>query len=266
MTKGQERAQNKNQSKMLSLLMIFCACIFSASMFAGLQKCGMDNGVLFNIILTIIVLILCATACFKKLIFLSKVNLLLIPLILCILTVFFVQILPNSNFSTIPSLSIWSFFSGGFFCLLYIVLNLSLSSVVIASSGEGLIKKQIRWVSLISSLILSVFIFVINFLILCNYDLVSAEMPLLSLASGVMVYLLQFVIIIGCLTTLLSMVYISSEYSRKLFSNKIMIFVICVILPFSLSLFGFSSIVSYLYPLASFLGIFILFRIFFKQN
>jgi len=258
MSKGKDRKWNE-KSKYLNVIMLFCASIFSASMFAGIQNCGINFGHVGCFVLISIVLVFCFVACFKNLLFLSKTNVFLVPVLLLILISFFFIILPDCSLSINGGRDS---LLGMFFCCLYVVLNISLSSVVIASCGEGLTKKQIRFASFVSAFILSAFIFVINFVILCNYDLIFSSMPLLSLSSGVMNVLLHFVIIVGCLTTLLSMVYISATSCERLGMKHFSKFFVSVVIPFVLSLIGFSSIVSILYPIASFFGIIVLFLLF----
>ena len=265
MRKGSKKTYKK--SRTIDIIMIFCATIFSSAMFAGIENCGLKGGYVFYFLLLLAVLLLCLIACFKKLLFLSKVNLLIVPLLLCIFVIFFFQALPKSSLGKIDGNGVLiDFFGGGFYSILYVVLNISLSSVVIASSGDGLTKKQIKWVSFFASLILSVFIFVINYLLLCNYDFINVAMPLLSLSSGIVNIAIKIAIIFGCLTTLLSMIYISANCCKRQSMSHFMTFAVCVALPFLMSVIGFSSIISWLYPIASFLGVFLLFLLFFKKE
>ena len=266
MTKGLKKIRGKSNSKFIPILMLICCTVFSASMFAGIGNCTLSSPKIIEIILLVLVFILCFFACFKKMKFLSVTNLILIPLLLLIILIFFICEIPNASFVSLPKTNhVVGIFGGAFFCVLYIILNVSLSSIVIAKSGEGLTKKQIRLVSLVSAIALSVFILLINILVICNYDLISADMPLLALSSGVFSFLLRFVIMVGCLTTLLSTIYIAADSCRSLKIRDRFIFIICSILPFIISAIGFSSIVSWLYPFVSFLGVFILFLLFFTK-
>ncbi len=267
MTKGYQKIKGKTNSRFIHILILICCTVFSSSMFAGVGNCSIGVPTWVTIILFVLVFLLCFFACFKKIKFLSVINLVLIPTLLLVLLAFFIYELPKSSFSNLPNQNfLLGIFGGAIFCVLYIVLNVSLSSVVIAKCGEDLTKKQIRLVSFLSSLILSVFVLLINILVFCNYDLLSAEMPLLALSDGTLSFLLRFVIMIGCLTTLLSMIFIGAESLRQLKSRDLSIFVVCVILPFALSMIGFSSIVSWLYPFVSLLGIFLLYLLFFTKS
>lgn len=266
MTKGLKQINNRKNSKIVSILMLICATIFSSSMFAGIENCALSANIIFQVILIFLILVLCFFSCYKKLNFLSVINLVLIPILLAILLGFFIYQFPQSSFVSFNNPSVLvGLFGGGFYLVLYVVLNVSLSSVVIAKSGEGLTKKQIRLASFISAFVLSVFILLINILVVCNYDLINSAMPLLALSDGKFTFLLRFVIMVGCLTTLLSMIYVASSSCKELKIGDRNIFIICVILPYLLSKIGFSSIVSFLYPLASYLGIFLLFLLFFRK-
>jgi len=267
MSKGLQKLNGKRNSKLILILMLICCSVFSASMFAGIGNCSLAAPKFIRIILFFLVFVLCFFACFKKIKFLSITNLVLIPVLLAILLVFFIVRMSNASFISLPETNHFiSFFGGIIYCFLYIVLNISLSSVVIAKNGEGLTKKQIRIVSFVSSLILSVFILLINILVIYNYDFILAEMPLLALSSGIFSFLLRFVVMVGCLTTLLSTIYIASDSCKKLKLSDLKIFIICTILPFVISTIGFSSIVYWLYPIVSFLGVFILFYLFFTKS
>ncbi len=267
LTRGKEKLKKYKKSKMVSLLMFVCATIFSSSMFAGVDNCVQNNSFVFRIILMSMVIVLCFFACFKEIKFLSKINFVLIPFLLVILFGFFVFKLQNSSFSQIFSPRVLTgLFGGGLYMILYVVLNISLSSVVIARAGENLTKKQAKLTAFLSAFVLSAFILMINVLVICNFEMVNSSMPLLAMSEGISTILLRFVIMVGCLTTLLSMIYISASCCNKFaFSDRI-VFVVCVLLPFVIGKIGFSYIVSFLYPLASYLGIFLLFLLFLRKS
>ena len=266
MTKGRTRVENLNHSHFLSILMLICAIVFSSSMFAGIKTCMAGNSAFIQVVLFVLVFILCFYACYKKLDFLSLLNLFLIPILLVILLSFFILKITDLHFAEVltPNIQL-GVFGGGFYSILYILLNVSLSSIVIAKSGQGMTKKQIRLASFVSAFILSAFLFMVNILLICNYDLASCDMPLLAMSEGIFSHLLKFVIMIGCLTTLLSDIYNASSSCKQFGLKGRFIFVICVILPFVISNIGFSYIVSWLYPIVSLLGIIIMVLVFFKK-
>ncbi len=266
MIKGRARVENLIHSRFLSVLMLICAIVFSSSMFAGIKSCMLGNSLFITILLFVLIFILCFYACYKKLDYLSALNLFLIPILLVILLLFFMFKITDLQFTEVftPNFEL-GVFGGGFYSILYILLNVSLSSIVIAKSGEGMTKKQIRRASFVSAFILSAFLLMVNILLICNYDLASCDMPLLALSDGAFTYLLTFVIMIGCLTTLLSDIYIASSSCKQFHLKGRFNFVICVILPYVISNIGFSYIVSWLYPIVSLLGIVIMFLIFFKK-
>ena len=80
-------------------------------------------------------------------------------------------------------------------------------------------------------------------------------MPLLQISGGYVYVLMRIVIFVGCLTTLLSLVYTTSQNLQKLGICGVLNILISIILPFLASFLGFGKIVSILYPIVSVLGI-----------
>ena len=144
------------------------------------------------------------------------------------------------------------------YALLYVVLNTANGAVLISSMGSQLTGKQKTRVAFLSALVLCLILFLINIVLLLNPTVLTAEMPLLELFSGAFKQVLSIAIMIGCLTTLFSLVYSCSSSMRGLCKNEYLIFFVSVGLPFVFSLLGFGFIVSYLYPLASVFGVFLL--------
>ena len=267
LTRGKKKLKNSKKSKLISCLMFVCATIFSSSMFAGVENCMTSMHFVFVVVLMFLVFALCFFACFKEIKFLSKINLVLIPFLLLVLFCFFVFKLRKSSFSHIASPDFFTgLLGGGLYTILYVVLNISLSSVVIAKAGENLTKKQAKLSAFLSAFVLSAFILMINILVVCNFELVNSAMPLLAMSEGIASILLRFVIMVGCLTTLLSMVYISASCCKDFSLSDRFVFVICVLLPFFLGKIGFSFIVSFLYPFASYLGVILLFLLFLRKG
>ena len=75
--------------------------------------------------------------------------------------------------------------------------------------------------------------------------------------SGACSYFIKFVVFSGCVTTLFSLVVATSFSLEKLHFPKFWCGFIAVVLPSLASIFGFGRIVSFLYPLASVVGIFV---------
>ena len=153
-----------------------------------------------------------------------------------------------------------------FYSLLYVVLNSSNGCVMIASLGESLNKKQKARVSFLSALVLMLILLFVNIILLQHSSCLSQEMPLISLFDGWQKSLMNIIIFIGCSTTLFSLIYTSSFSMRGLCNNEFFVFFISVIVPMLLSLLNFGFIVSYLYPLASVIGLFLLIDLLFLDK
>ncbi len=259
---GETGIQKLEGSKFFLVLSIFISLVFTSSMMAGTIQ-TMHFGIWGLDVLLICILIgFCIVISQKKVDFLTKLNSFLIPITLVALILCLIK-----NFALPSQHHFGDFYSGLFFSLLYVVLNTSLSSLVIGRIGGGLSKKQRLAVSGISSLFLGVFLFLINFSILSYEGAVDLSMPLLEISQGRVYVLMRLVVFVGCLTTLFSLVFTSSQSLLRLGVSGLLNVLICVILPFLVSFVGFSIIVSWLYPLCSVLGIFLLFLFYsFKKS
>ncbi len=257
-----ERALDKlASSKLFSVICIIISLIFTASMFAGTINVLPEN-IFVRIAFGAALIGVCCYVARRGIPFLSKLNNFLIPLTLVSMLVVLL-----SNFS-LPKAGLagQNAFAGLFFTLLYSVLNFSMSSIVIAKSGIGMSKKEKVWASLISSLTLCSFLLLTNFVLLSHPESMQEAMPLVFIASGVCGHLIRFVVFSGCITTLFSLVFTTSESLKKLGCKGWGIYLIAIFFPCICSLFGFGTIVSFLYPFASVLGIFLLLILFFLPS
>lgn len=257
LSKGSKALERLSKSKIFSLLCLFVSLIFSSSMFAGTINI-LPSSVLLKILLLAVIVIICAIVACKGINSLGFINSILIPTtIFCMIYVLF------SNFKDISFATFnQNGFAGLLFTILYAVLNFSISGVVIAKTGEMLTKKQKAIVSFVSSFLLSSFLMLTNFILLSNPDAIRHDMPLVYISSGLANLFISFVIFSGCITTLFSLVWTSRLALKRLGVSLKWSIVISVFMPLSLSMLGFGSIVSYLYPLASIIGIGILLLIF----
>lgn len=255
--KGDETVARIEKSKFSFLLNLLLCTIFSASMFAGTFDMVKDFGIAIVIIFIILLLILCARVSKRGINSLNKINLLLVPIMTFVLIIALVSRLCKG----VELQNVQDGFGGLsiVYTILYVVLNSANGCLLIANLGQKLTSKQKTRVAFWSALVLCLILTIINIVLLACPSVLSEEMPLLGLFSGVLRQVLSFAIMIGCLTTLFSLIYSCSSSMRGLCKNEYLIFSISVILPFCLSLLGFGFIVSYLYPLASIFGIFLLF-------
>lgn len=261
---GEKALTRLASSKLFSLASIIISLIFTASMIAGSIKV-LPNNIFLKIIFVLALFLICCKVSKNGVPMLAKLNNFLIPLTLLSM---FVVLIANFDVSTAGSLQGQNGFAGLFFAFLYCVLNFSISGLVIAKTGDGMTKKQKVAASLISSAILSAFLFLTNFVLLSNPTSMQEGMPLVFLSSGVFSYLIKFVVFSGCITTLFSLVFTTSESLKKFNLSQNVVYFLSIIFPGIFSFLGFGVIVSFLYPFASVLGVFLLFILFFtpKRN
>lgn len=256
LSRGSHAFEKISSSKFFLALCVIISLIFTSSMFAGTINI-LPQQTWLRVVFWIGLCFACLYVSKRGLRSLALANNFLIPaLIVCMAIVLSTIIKPiDLNFGSKNS------FLGLFFAILYCLLNFSSSGIVFAKLGDGLTKKQKVWASLISSLTLCVFLMLTNNALLSHPTSINQEMPLVYLSSGVSLLLIKFVVFSGCITTLLSLVYTTSLSLEKLSFPKFWIGIIAVVLPAIVSIFGFGRIVSFLYPLASVVGIFVFFAL-----
>ena len=261
LTRGSKAFDKIRSSKFCQAINIFLCLIFSSAMFAGIIDLVCSNVLICSFVI-IFVIVSCYFIYKKGMKSLQKFNFVLVPAMIC----FFIgglSLLVNSRFNFESCLTgEYSFL----YSMLYVVLNTSNSCFLIAGLGKKLSRQQKTRVAFISALVLFASLFLANLVLLQNSSAFSSDMPILSLFEGWQKTLMTIVIFIGCLTTLFSLVYTCSSSMRGLCKNEMMIFSVSVLFPFVASLIGFGYIVTYLYPLASVMGIFLLYKLFSKSG
>ena len=134
---------------------------------------------------------------------------------------------------------------------------------MIASLGQKLSEKEKARVAFFAAFVLVLILFFANSVLLENQDSLNAVMPFLSIFPSWQKVVLKFVIILGSLTTLFSLVYnFHISLSKK---SKISAYFFSIVLPFALSFIGFGNIVALLEPVASVLSLLVL-GFLFKEN
>lgn len=248
-----KRKQQKNSKISLTLSLII-TLIFSSAMFAGINNLISYDIKIISFCLFSIVIFLCYIVFKNGLGMLTRLNLLLIPCVLFVLIIAIVLLTKKDFYFEKNAFEcgwiIYSFF--------YCALNVSNGSYVLMRLGDGLSQKQKARVSFLSALVLALLLFAVNIILLQNPKSFSSSMPLLSLCEGPFNWIMNFIILLGSLSSLLSLVFTSSSLIRGLCKNEFFTFSMSVIVPSAASLFGFSMIITYLYPIASALGIILL--------
>lgn len=254
--KGKNIIEKLENSKVINLIIIFISIVFTASMFAGLKSLFAFSGSFFYIFLCAILLSFTLFITFKGMKTLEKVTAFLMPTCAFVfLSILIFICFQNQEFSVEMSSPF-----GFWYSPLYVALNFSTSTFIVSKAGKDLNKKQTFLVSLFSSLLLFAFLTFGNFALLGHPDSFYADMPFLYLCKdNTFFFIMCYVVIfIGCFTTLLSLCLTLKHSFLNFFKNETVAICFSVFLPFLISEFGFSQIVSYLYPLSSVLGIFLL--------
>lgn len=145
----------------------------------------------------------------------------------------------------------------------YVCCNLVLSNKFLFTLGKNISKKQIKSIAIVVAFILTTIIGVVILSILMNDSLsLYEELPILHMAfmiSKKAGYLFFSAILFSILTTLFAAQYSFHELLKT--QNKGILFLISIPAFFILSLFGFSKIVKYLYPIIGGLGFLLFFHI-----
>jgi len=253
---------NSKNSKILSIISLIITSIFSSAMFAGVNKLIVFKNNVLTLFLLSVVFLLCFLIFKNGFHALKKLNMILVPAIILTIVVLFCKYVKVQGFASESNFSFLAIVYGIF----YSMLNIANGSFVLINLGIELSKKQKAQVSFISALVLALLLTAVNILLLQNPQITYAEMPLLEVLSGMDIAITSAVVMVGALTSLLSLIYTSSSIVRGLCKNEILTFFISVVVPYVASLLGFSYIITYLYPLASSLAIVLMGDIFFKRE
>ena len=256
---GQKVALKVKNSKTFLILNLCVCVIFSSAMFACIRQCFSTKQI-FNIFLIVFIILVCIMILKKGLTIFNKFNKVFVPFMILL---FLFLLFSCKNASSVASSSSLPFTSL-FYSILYCTLNTANSSVVIASLGQSLSKKQKARVAFFSAFVLMLILFFANFILLQNQDSFDFDMPFLAIFSGWQKVALRFVIFLGASTTLFTLTYNFAISLKDKIKNKYFLFFISVVLPLLLSLLGFSFIVCYLEPIASVLSILLLLSLLFE--
>lgn len=254
--------KSDKSSKFSIILSLITTLVFTSAMFAGVNSLIYYDNKIITFCLFCIVLMLCFLIFKNGLGILTKINFICLPIIIvAIILLFAIFFKPyiafeNSNFQglSIP------------YALFYCILNIANGSFVLINIGKGLRKKQRARVSFFSALVLAILLLAVNIILLQNPQSFLSEMPILYLCKGPLKSIMKFVMLLGALTSLLSLIYTSSSLLKGLCKNSCLTFCVCIIFPCVTSLVGFSLIITYFYPIASALGMFLMGELFLEKH
>ncbi len=253
---GQRVCENLDASKWMSHISGIISLVFCASMFAGLKSLFSYFSTTTYFVLLAVLLGICFVVTFVGMNGLQKINVFLMPLTAL---VFLIVLVFEMKIKTTLTCSV-SLLAGVLYSPLYVILNTSMSGFVIANAGKDLNKKQTLFVCLFSCLLLVFFMLLGNFVLQNNPQSFVSDMPFLLIAKqNQIVFWMEYaVILVGCFTTLISLMFTLKNSFQKWVESEKISTIMAVFLPLFVSCFGFSQIVSFLYPICSVLGILIL--------
>ncbi len=250
---GEKIVKTLQKSRIAFALNLLLCIIFSSSMFAGVIDMTGGWNLTLSLAFLCILFLLCGFVSKRGISSLDRLNLFLVPFMIVVLCAMIGVLLAGGGKVALQSPA----FGGAsvFYAVLYTILNTSNSCLLYAKLGERLSAKQKTRVAFFSALVLAVMLTLVNIVLQKNPAVFGEDMPLLSLFGGAFGTVVSIAVMIGCLTTLFSLVYSCSSSMRGLCKNEFLIFGISVVLPFLLSFLGFGRIVAWLYPIASLVGL-----------
>ncbi len=250
------------------LILINCF-IGIGAMIAGAGSVG---DVLDISILKIILPIICVIGCIILLQFkytgFTKINILIVPVIIFLLIAIPLISCFNSDGLTIAVTNVFRMFLGGVVdSILYIFFNMLSLGVLLIQVGAKYKDKEISRASIISSIIIvSLIIVMCLSMIFTDSSVIYSDMPLLQEARNISVicsYVYAICQFLGIFTTLVSSTYVTINILSDKMSNNSAIF-LSLFLGILISFLGFANIVNYLYKLNAFISIIFFILLFYK--
>lgn len=237
----------------MDIFMFISFFILCSAMFAGLVALFESYAPSTpKFLVYIFIVIFSATLCNTSFNFLTNLSYLIVPvIIICFITICAFSF----NTFNLPSYEHLNILPLPVLTILYCSQNMFLSSYIITHMGQGLSEKDIKKVSLFTSLILCLLIFFGILCFLFSPEISNYSIPFSFLASSISPYfsaLYGFVILFSIITTYLATLTSLKEYfkgNKKYNTKKTMLVGIAL-----LSLFDFNNIVAYLYPLIGVFG------------
>lgn len=130
--------------------------------------------------------------------------------------------------------------------------------------------KQILYISILSSFIILILSFIVFFILTkVDIDIAQIEMPavyVVSNISRILKYLYGFIILVSIFTTTISLGMSFLQNTAKTKKTNIYIAASICIISVVVSKIGFSNLVSSIYPIFGYIGIFQILRIFWIKN
>jgi uncharacterized membrane protein YkvI len=251
----------KKYSAGFNIFLSFCYLILLSAMLAGIDALSKEslgyNGIIP--IFSIIMLTLGIIAIRKGIKGLLKINSVLVPIIVIFILAVCLFSLSDITVTGSGNWMVSGFFSSMVNSVLYVSMNMLLSSVVLISAGKNMDKRQIKTASITAAVILTALISLILLACKLNYSQVQGmEMPVVILSLKIAPYFNIITLIIlsfAIFTTLISSLYPLKEYGREFIKKETVLYIILGLSGFLLSRLGFTYIVTYMYPVQGIIGV-----------
>lgn len=231
----------------IRLLISVSVLIVISSMFAGTMSLAETFGVnkILFMLFTILFAFLIVMGNVKSL---ANINIILIPLLILIL--FWVCLEPIS-FDFFTSNSASAIISGGN----YVFINIMSIGLFLLEIGGEYNRKEKVLISAITTFVIAIMLVLVNNAILTN-KCIDDTFPVLSLItnSRTLYVILQSAIYFGLFTTLISNVFVLSNYVNVYLKNYKISVILSLVSGVLLSFIGFKFIVGYVYWIIGLIG------------
>ena len=245
------------------ILVVFSYIIVLGAMFAGfdsLQKILMEGDVLYPFI-AILSAVLCVFAVLGGLKNISRLNSILLPMVILFLAVIFVVgILKKEH--TFASFGFESSFvsmlTPFLFCIVFVCSNMFLTGFILLKTGSETSKNVDKYAAFLTGLVLFILSFFSCLAIALNPTAINYDMPFMFLAFKVSdgfvilsLVILWFAIFTTAVATLYTLAWWLNGFIKDFF---VCTCVVCVF-SFVLSRIGFTAIINVFYPLTGVMDI-----------
>lgn len=237
---------------LVECLFAVCILIITGTMLAGTYSLADSLG--YNKLVVVgLTLILSFFVVSKNVRGLEGVNLFLIPILILVLVL---TMCDGGAISDDKGTIISSIISGGG----YVFINIVSLGLLIIEIGHKYSRREKLLISLVSSIVITLLLIGVNFSILSN-GLIGSVMPNLELASNnfILYITMQICIYLGLFTTLISNIFLLSNFANKYLKNKNLSIIISLIFGVIVSFLGFVYLVGSVYIFIAGVGVFIVF-------
>ena len=185
----------------------------------------------------------------------SKLNVIIVPILICVTI-----IISTTSIKSLDSISLVQNANCGrglLSAVLYVAYNVVMSISILPALALSANKNSIIKGSKLAGLIIGILGSFISFALIINYDIIQdIEIPLAVLSNKYIgFYIVTF--ILEVFSTAVSSLY--GVYGR-IKNNNVLLYIIAIV-AYCFSLFGFSNLITYLYGVMGFIGIFMILTI-----